>query len=80
MEMRQRISDTLAENWLQLGNDEMKPQTALYLADAVLAAMHEPTEAMLHAGDNWESWPSADDVWQAMIDAASTDAARGETE
>lgn len=44
-------------------------------ADAVLAAMREPTEAMLAAGlkaDN-ERGGAVDelDVWQAMIDAAT---------
>lgn len=47
-------------------------------ADAVLAAMREPTEEMVKAGDlpGWDGDVTVDlsrEVWQAMIDAAITE-------
>jgi hypothetical protein len=57
--------------------DEMSAR-AMYLgyARAAIAAMRDPTEAMIRACD----WPNTDrnscldDVWRCMIDAALTDA------
>jgi hypothetical protein len=49
-------------------------------ADAVLAAMRKPTEAMVKAGDlpGWDddiTIGHGTEIWQAMIDAALTEGA-----
>ena len=40
------------------------------LAEAAIAAMREPTQAMENAGNDYDCTPLAVDVWRDMIDAA----------
>jgi hypothetical protein len=42
----------------------------LRCARAAIAAMRVPTEAMVRAGNDWNSAPLSWAVWHAMIDAA----------
>lgn len=70
MTMIQRAAMALANA------DNGAPTTwRMYVDDvrAVIAAMRDPTEAMLSAGSSGSNCgenPDPDDVWRAMIDAA----------
>ena len=77
-DMRERIAAAIAPGaWglkrLGLKLDDWNQgelDMSLHQADAVLAAMREPTEAMIEAGNLEEANEECVPVWQAMIDAA----------
>jgi hypothetical protein len=61
---------------LELSNDLTK-QSYYRLARAAIAAMHEPTLEMRHAGrrvkSSWLVEQEEVEIWQSMIDAALND-------
>jgi len=92
MDMVERVARAMAkaEGW-SLPNDMSLPYAAgsrvgrmMGLARAAIAAMREPTEEMVRAGEK-EFIASdvaccmepAEDCWQAMIDAALTSSEKG---
>lgn len=70
-EMLKRVAAILAA-----GTDRDSPKDWEFVAREVIAAMREPTEEMLRAGDvmlDGDShcrWADEGSVWRAMIDAA----------
>lgn len=56
----------------RLGITSNKPcdELDLSLARTVIAAMREPTDAMLGSGAGWFLASEAREIWQSMIDAA----------
>jgi hypothetical protein len=65
--MRERVARAIAEA------HELHGRSYYSIADAVIAAMREPTEAMVNAGYDVGYSPDplpCDAVWKAMIDAA----------
>lgn len=81
MRMREKIARALFDNWISRQSSLTRTERAwrrsrdglLLDADAVLAAMREPTEAMVTAGtaeDDVHELAPARIHWQAMIDSA----------
>jgi hypothetical protein len=69
-EMIERVARAIADAFMEDYSEA--PNLYDEMAEAAIAAMREPTEAMIEAG----RWPAEDDgpaaCWQAMIGAALT--------
>ena len=79
MKMRERIVRAIIEcDGRLLRSNDLSIAEANAYAEAVLAAMRDPTDEMVKAGDlpGWDGSITVDlscEVWQAMIDAAITE-------
>ena len=70
-EMVERVAKALAREYdrdPETDNVGLGTQLSTAMARAAIAAMREPTEAMLYAG-----WQEDSSIWRAMIDAALKD-------
>lgn len=52
-----------------LGIDGQLCATPTEVARAVITAISEPSEGMVHAGSRGGDWPHSKESWHAMIDA-----------
>jgi hypothetical protein len=81
-EIRQRaavaVQDYFHRNWVDARASERSPQFLDGLVCAVIAALREPSEAMIQRGayaaiEQWGREPDVRGCWSAMIDVALMD-------